>query len=163
MNYSNINGSYFASSWQPGDYLALLSSCFHRAVWNTPLCWQRRPATRCTVARWCQSCCLSATMSRMSPTVWTACTVSTTITVRGTSSLHTLALFCPRDTTVHTSCPSSTAGEDSHTANCLCAAFSPSSFILYHLTDIMCRSFLIIFDSLWWNHTHILHSLFCRV
>lgn len=53
----------------------------------------------------------------MSPMAWTACTVSTTITLKGTSSLHTLASFCPRDTTARTSCRSSTAGEESQTTH----------------------------------------------
>ncbi len=51
----------------------------------------------------------------MSPTAWTACTVSTIITLKGTSSLHILASFCPRDTTAHTSCRLSMAGENSQT------------------------------------------------
>lgn len=88
-----------------------LALAFRRAVWHTPLCSQRRPVTRCTVGRWCQSCCLNATASPMSPMVWTACTVSTTTAFNGTSSLHTLASFCPQGTTVHTSCRWSTAGE----------------------------------------------------
>ena len=107
---------------------------FCRPVWSIPLCSQRPPVTRCTVGRWCQSCCSSATASRTSPTAWTACTVSTTVTLTVASVQPTPASFCPRDTTALTSCLSSTAGEDSH------------KLPLY----FMCLFSLFVFVLFWW-------------
>lgn len=141
MREFECNPSVIVAKWATSKLLmttrwsVLLSPCSCRAVWHTPLCLQRRPATRCTVGRWCQSCCLSAMASRTCPMAWTACTVSTTITLKGTSSHQTLALFYLQDTIAHTSCQLSMAGEDSQaTASVLFFSLFPSSFSIILLT-----------------------------
>lgn len=113
-------------------------------MWITPLCWQRRPATHCTAARWCQSCFLSATASHTSPMVWIPCTVSTTITIKGSSSHHTRESFCPQVTTAHTSCRLLMAGEDQHAqTNDLYTAFTVCSVFLIFITHSSFSSYLV--------------------
>lgn len=106
------SGSHCSWSQQPNHQTQLSFCFFWRAASHNLLYWRRHPATRCTVGRWCQSCCLSAITFRTSPTEWTLCTASASTTHKGTSSLHTPASFCPQDTTVRTSCLSSMGGEE---------------------------------------------------
>ena len=147
----------------------LLSPCFCRAVCHNPSSWQRRPATRCTAGRWCQSCCLSVTTSRTSPMEWTVCTVSTTITPKGASSRLTPASFCPQDTTVHTSCRSLMAGEEAFYMWSVCP-FLEFTFIYSYLfcftprKNFSCLSLIPkIVGTLIMHHTNISRFFFCRV